>query len=110
MNLYIYKYTIVLLLISRHQKQKQHKTMPKLTKQEKKEKQAILNAMGVKITIIPPPEYNKIECSICLKKIHKGEQKTLECGHMFHSSCILKWALKTANDTGLCECQQPTKN
>ena len=84
--------------------------MSKLTKQEKKEKQAILNAMGVKITIIPPPEYNKIECSICLKKIHKGEQKTLECGHMFHSSCILKWALKTANNTGLCECQQPTKN
>ena len=84
--------------------------MSKLTKQERKEKHAILNAMGVKITIIPPPEYNKIECSICLKKIHKGEHKTLECGHMFHSLCIMKWAFKTACDTGLVECRQPTKN
>ena len=85
-------------------------TTSNLTKKEKKEHQAIMKAMNIKRVIIPPPEYNKIDCSICLKKIHKGEQKTLECGHMFHSSCILKWALKTANDTGLCECQRPTKN
>ena len=49
--------------------------MSKLTKQNKKEKQAILNAMGVKITIIPPPEYNKIECSICLKRYIKENKK-----------------------------------
>ena len=29
---------------------------------------------------------------------------------MFHSSCIMKWALKTACETGCVECQQPTKN
>ena len=81
--------------------------MSKLTKQNKKEHQAIMKALNIKKVIFPPPEYNKIECSICLKKIHKGEQKTLECGHMFHSSCILKLALKTANDTGLCECRRP---
>ena len=51
--------------------------MSKLTKQERKEKQAILNALGVKITIIPPPEFHKTECSICLNKIHKGEQKNI---------------------------------
>ena len=44
------------------------------------------------------------------KTIHKGEQKTLECGHMFHSSCIMKCALKTASETGCVECRQPTKN
>jgi hypothetical protein len=71
----------------------------KSTKQERKEKQAILNAMGLKMVVIPPPEYHKIECSICLKKIHKGEQKTLDCGHMFHWSCIRHWAL-TKDENG----------
>ena len=49
--------------------------MSKSTKQEKKEHQAIMKAMNIKMTIIPPPEFHKTECSICFKKIHKGEQK-----------------------------------
>ena len=56
------------------------------------------------------PKTINAECPICLKKIHKGEQKTLDCDHAFHSLCILKWALKTACDTGIVECRQPTKN
>jgi hypothetical protein len=39
--------------------------MPKSTKQERKERQAVLNAMGLKMVVIPPPEYNKTECSRC---------------------------------------------
>ena len=57
--------------------------MSKLTKQEKKEHQAIMKAMNVKKVIIPPPEYNKIECTICFKKIHKGEQKHWNVGICF---------------------------
>ena len=68
--------------------------MPKTQNNDNDERRAILKAMGVKITFIPPPSFHKTECTICLKKIHKGEQKTLQCNHMFHSSCIRQWALK----------------
>ena len=32
---------------------------------EKNERRAILKAMGIKMTIIPPPEFHKTECTIC---------------------------------------------
>ena len=33
------------------------------------------------------------ECSICLEKYKKGDLvKDLECMHLFHESCILRWA------------------
>ena len=53
---------------------------------------------------------SKKECSICLKKIHKGEQKALECKHMFHLSCIRRWALKTESKTETFEFIKPMDN
>ena len=41
--------------------------MSNSTKQDKKERQAIMKAMNIKMTIIRPPEFHKTECSICLK-------------------------------------------
>ena len=52
---------------------------------------------------------SKTECSICLKTIHESDQKVLECKHMFHSSCIMQWALETACKTGKVEFQRPIK-
>ena len=67
--------------------------MSKSQNNEKNERRAILKAMGINMTMIPPPKYHKTECTICLKKIHKGEQKTLQCNHMFHGCCLKQWAL-----------------
>ena len=52
------------------------------------------------------------DCSICLKNIHKNEQKTLECNHTFHKQCIFKWAVKSACKTasGIIECRHSTSN
>ena len=44
------------------------------------------------------------------KKIHKGEQKTLQCNHMFHSSCIRQWALKSDSKIEILEFKKPIKN
>ena len=41
------------------------------------------------------------------KKIHIGEQKTLQCKHMFHSSCIRHWASKTQSKTETFEFRKP---
>ena len=84
--------------------------MSNSTKQDKKERQAIMKAMNIKMTIIQPPEYHKTECSICFKKIHKGGQKTLQCGHMFHWSCIRHWALKKDVNTETYEYIKPMNN
>jgi hypothetical protein len=83
--------------------------MPKSTNQGRKERQAILNAMGLKMVIIPPPEYHKTECSICLRKIRKDEQKTLECHHVFHGECLKQWATRTT-PSGEIDCNRPVKN
>ena len=53
---------------------------------------------------------SKTECSICLEKIDKSDQQALECKHMFHSSCIMQWALETSCKTGMVEFQRPIKN
>ena len=43
--------------------------------------------------------YNNKSCSICLEKINNNDIKnaTLECGHIFHSDCILKWIENKSN-------------
>ena len=76
---------------------------------EKNERRAILKAMGIKTTIIPPPEFHKTECTICLKKIHKGEQKTLDCKHVFHGCCLRKWAMRNTEGNVL-QFRKPIKN
>ena len=80
--------------------------MPKSTRHER---QAILNAIGAKLVVVPPPEYKKCECAICLKKIRKGEQLTLPCKHVFHGECLKHWAIKNTKD-GTCDCHQPVSN
>ena len=74
-----------------------------------KERKALLNALGVKIIYEYPQDYHKTECSICLKKIKKGEQLTLPCGHVFHGECLKHWAIKNTNN-GICDCHQPVSN
>lgn len=83
--------------------------MPKSNKKDRKENQALLKALGVKMRYEYPPEYHKTECSICLKKIKKGEQLTLKCGHVYHGECLKQWALKNTNN-GECDCHQPVSN
>lgn len=39
-------------------------------------------------------EYYKTRCSICFRKIEKGDEKTLPCKHVFHLSCIKQFSLK----------------
>jgi hypothetical protein len=35
-----------------------------------------------------------VQCSICLSSVEAGEKKlTMDCGHLFHPTCILKWLL-----------------
>ena len=65
-----------------------------MTKSTRRERQALLNAMGAKMVAIHPPEFKKCECAICLKIIRKGEQLTLPCKHVFHGECLRKWATK----------------
>ena len=77
--------------------------MPKSTRHER---QAILNAIGAKLVVVPPPEYKKCECAICLKKIRKGEQLTLPCKHVFHGECLRKWATKE-NKNGVYDLIKP---
>ena len=68
--------------------------MSNKSQNERKERKALLNALGVKIIYEYPRDYHKTECSICLKKIKKGEQLTLPCGHVFHGECLKHWAIK----------------
>ena len=56
------------------------------------------------------PKTINAECPICLKKIHKHEQKTLECKHAFHTLCIFEWALKNDSKTGKIPFKTPVKN
>jgi hypothetical protein len=83
--------------------------MPKSSQNDRRERKALLKALGVKIRYEYPPEYHKTECSICLKKIKKGEQLTLQCGHVYHGECLKHWAIKNTNN-GECDCHQPVSN
>lgn len=83
--------------------------MPKTSQSNRKERQALLKALCGKIRCEYPPEYHKTECSICLKKIKKREQLTLQCGHVYHGECLKHWAVKNTNN-GKCDCHQPVSN
>ena len=63
--------------------------MPKKTKRNQKETKAILKTADT--LTIQQPEHHEILCTICFKKINKDEHEILECGHMFHSSCLKQW-------------------
>jgi|UniRef100_A0A6C0AK59 hypothetical protein len=38
----------------------------------------------------PKKDFKTNECIICLEKITYG-RAVLNCGHHFHSTCVLKW-------------------
>ena len=96
-------------MISPHTPKHHTTIMPKITQNERRERKALLKALGVKIQCEYPPEYHKGDCAICLKKIRKGTQLTLECGHVYHGECLKQWSLKNT-DNGECECHQPVSN
>jgi hypothetical protein len=77
--------------------------------QLRRERQAMLHAMGLTASFEYPSEFKKTECSICLKKIHKGEQLTLECGHKYHGQCLRQWATKNKKDSKY-DCLVPLRN
>ena len=39
------------------------------------------------------PAYPSENCVICHVKLTEGEQKVLDCGHMFHKECINQWIM-----------------
>ena len=49
---------------------------------------------------MPPNEGDQI-CSICLSTINENDKYTLECGHIFHTKCIVTWF---RNSNGNCPC------
>lgn len=42
---------------------------------------------------------NPIECLICWDNLTNGNNLTFECGHKFHSSCVIKSLLVHSTDT-----------
>ena len=42
---------------------------------------------------------NSIECLICWDKLTNGNNMTFDCGHKFHSNCIIKSLLCFSTDT-----------
>ena len=40
-------------------------------------------------------------CAVCLSNINENEGYKLECGHIFHTDCIVKWF---RNSNGNCPC------
>jgi len=52
--------------------------------------------------IIEITEKTKKECSICHKSIKKKNLTKLNCGHIFHSSCIIEWSKKTTKNIPDC--------
>ena len=49
---------------------------------------------------MPQNEDNEM-CAICLSTINGKESYKLECGHVFHTNCIVKWF---RNSNGNCPC------
>lgn len=41
--------------------------------------------------------HNDFICPICISKSKKKTLVSLECGHIFHKKCIIKWLLKNQN-------------
>jgi hypothetical protein len=73
------------------------------------EQSAMLQAMIDALKNECLPECENLECSICLKKIGKGEQLTLECGHKYHGECLRQWATRSKPDAQY-ECIVPLPN
>lgn len=40
-------------------------------------------------------------CAVCLSSINEKDKYKLECGHIFHTECIIKWF---RNSSGHCPC------
>ena len=40
-------------------------------------------------------------CAVCLSTINEKESYKLECGHVFHTNCIVQWF---RNSNGNCPC------
>lgn len=49
---------------------------------------------------MPQNEGNEM-CAVCLSNINENEGYKLECGHIFHTDCIVKWF---RNSNGNCPC------
>ena len=49
---------------------------------------------------MPQNEGNEI-CAVCLSSINEKDKYKLECGHIFHTDCIIKWF---RNSNGNCPC------
>ena len=49
---------------------------------------------------MPQNEGNEI-CAVCLSSINGENSYKLECGHIFHTDCIIKWF---RNSNGNCPC------
>ena len=56
--------------------------MPKKTKKNKRNQKETADTLT---------EHHDILCTICFKQINKDELEILECGHIFHSSCLKQW-------------------
>ena len=52
------------------------------------------------------------QCSICLEDEECGNWvPRLECGHLFHDGCLLRWAKGTSDMKNSCpECRRPINN
>ena len=53
------------------------------------------------------------QCAICLKRIHRGEQFRLGCGHIYHAPCLKEWGTRTAVNgvyNGVRPCRSRTIN
>ena len=44
-------------------------------------------------------------CVICMSTIENGDCVMLECGHIFHATCIVQWYLDTRNGCPLCRAE-----
>lgn len=49
-------------------------------------------------------------CCVCLDDINEDKSHTLECGHSFHSSCIINWFRKGNSNCPLCNDKTITTN
>jgi len=55
---------------------------------------------------MPQTEGNEM-CAVCLSIINEKDSYKLECGHVFHTNCIVQWF---RNSNGNCPCCWDNKN
>ena len=61
----------------------------------------VQNSLKNSIIIIMPQNEGNQMCAVCLSNINENESYKLECGHIFHTGCIVKWF---RNSNGNCPC------